>query len=181
MQDDEEAHVSLSLRRRLPALIAAPLLIALVAACSSSGGVASSAPGAASSPPAAASSAPATSESPASSAAGLTITVREDPELGEYLAGENEMTLYIFTPDTEPDASTCTGQCAENWPPLTVEDGEQVVGGEGADGEFTTFARDDGSMQVAYGGKPLYYFKNDKAAGDVTGQGLNDVWFVAEP
>ena len=161
--------------RRRSALLVAPLLV-LVAACSSSGGAASSAPAAA------ASSAPASSESPAGSTGeGLTVTVREDPELGQYLAGENEMTLYIFTPDTEPNASTCTGQCAENWPPLTVEDGQQVTGGEGVSGEFSTFAREDGSMQVAYGGKPLYYFIKDKKAGDVTGQGVNDVWFVAEP
>ena len=36
-------------------------------------------------------------------------------------------------------------------------------------------------MQVAYNGKPLYYFAADKAAGDTIGQGVNDVWFIAEP
>ena len=34
-------------------------------------------------------------------------------------------------------------------------------------------------MQVAYDGRPVYYFVGDAAAGDVNGQGLNGVWYVA--
>ena len=36
-------------------------------------------------------------------------------------------------------------------------------------------------MQVAYGGAPLYYYSLDKAAGDTKGQGVGDVWFIAQP
>jgi predicted lipoprotein with Yx(FWY)xxD motif len=31
---------------------------------------------------------------------------------------------------------------------------------------------------VTYGGKPLYHFAGDTAAGDTKGQGLNGLWFV---
>ena len=48
-------------------------------------------------------------------------------------------------------------------------------------GQLTTFARPDGTMQVAYNGIPLYYFAGDTKAGDTTGQGKNGKWFVASP
>jgi predicted lipoprotein with Yx(FWY)xxD motif len=42
----------------------------------------------------------------------------------------------------------------------------------------TTSKQANGSTQVTYGGKPLYYFAGDKAPGATKGQGLNDVWWV---
>ena len=48
-------------------------------------------------------------------------------------------------------------------------------------GTLTTFARPDGTMQVAYNGIPLYYFAKDTKAGDTTGQGVGGKWFVASP
>src|SRR4029453_1626752 len=68
-----------------------------------------------------------------------------------------------------------------SWPPFVLEEDEQVVAGDGVTGALATIARDDGSLQVTYAGAPLYYFANDGAAGDVKGQGINDVWFVATP
>ncbi len=100
--------------------------------------------------------------------------------LGTYLTGAGGMTLYIFTKDSA-GSSVCDGECATNWPPLVVPDGGTVTGADGVSGALTTFARSDGSMQVAYDGKPLYYFIADKAPGDTEGQGVNDVWFIAEP
>jgi hypothetical protein len=88
------------------------------------------------------------------------------------------MTLYLFTQDSEGE-STCYDDCAEAWPPLTVEGSPTIP--EGLPGEFTTVERDDGSMQVAYNGMPLYYWQGDEQPGDTTGQGVNDVWFVVNP
>jgi predicted lipoprotein with Yx(FWY)xxD motif len=56
-----------------------------------------------------------------------------------------------------------------------------VKAGAGASGAITLVTRDDGKMQVAYKGLPLYYFNKDAAAGDVNGQGVGGVWFVAAP
>jgi predicted lipoprotein with Yx(FWY)xxD motif len=42
-------------------------------------------------------------------------------------------------------------------------------------------ARKDGGSQVAYNGIPLYYWFKDSQPGDVTGQGVGDVWFVVHP
>jgi predicted lipoprotein with Yx(FWY)xxD motif len=48
-------------------------------------------------------------------------------------------------------------------------------------GDLGTTERDDGTIQVTYQGMPLYYWIDDEAPGDTTGQGVNDVWFVVLP
>ena len=77
--------------------------------------------------------------------------------IGTFLTGANGMTLYVFQKDS-PDKSACSGVCAANWPPFVVGAGANVTAGDGVTGKFTTFKRDDGTMQVAYKGAPLYYF-----------------------
>jgi predicted lipoprotein with Yx(FWY)xxD motif len=81
------------------------------------------------------------------------------------------MTLYTFDKDTG-GKSVCTGDCAKNWPPLMAKDGDK------AEGKWSIIKRDDGSMQWAYDGKPLYTFVKDKEPGDKTGDKMKDVWHV---
>lgn len=45
---------------------------------------------------------------------------------------------------------------------------------------FWEIKRDDGSMQWAYKGKPLYTFFKDKNPGDRTGDGFKDVWHTVK-
>ena len=78
-------------------------------------------------------------------------------------------------------ASTCTGACATAWPPLAVPAGSNATGGTGVAGAFATLTRDDGSLQWAYGGKPVYTWKSDTKPGDTTGEGVGGVWHVARP
>jgi len=100
-------------------------------------------------------------------------------DLGTFLTGKDGMTLYYFTKDEEPGVSVCEGDCATNWPPLTVPAGSWPAAGDGVTGAVSVAPRSDGSWQVTYDGRPLYYFAKDAAAGDVTGQGVGDVWYVA--
>ncbi|MCH7230357.1 hypothetical protein L0U85_05725 [Glycomyces sp. L485] len=101
-----------------------------------------------------------------------------DTTLGQVIADADGMTLYLFTPD-EGGESTCYDECAEAWPPLTGEGDASVA--EGLDESLVgSVERDDGSMQVTYNSHPLYYWANDVAPGDVTGQGVNDVWYVLD-
>jgi predicted lipoprotein with Yx(FWY)xxD motif len=111
-------------------------------------------------------------------AGGATLAVAESPELGKFLTDANGMTLYLFTNDEEGE-SYCNDDCATNWPPLMASDPLMLP--EGVDGELTQIAREDGTMQVAYNGIPLYYWANDANPGDTTGQGVGDVWFVVAP
>ena len=79
------------------------------------------------------------------------------------------MTLYVFDKDTK-GMSACYDACAKLWPPYLAKD--KTKKGEG----WTTTKRKDGSMQWAYDGKPLYYYSEDKKAGEAKGNGFKGVW-----
>ena len=118
---------------------------------------------------------------PATAPAGAVTTVNAatTPDLGTFLTDADGLTLYYFTKDTAPGASVCTEGCLENWPILAVAADGSVAGGEGVTGVLGAFPRADGTIQATYDGRPLYYFIGDAAPGDVLGQGIGDVWFVA--
>lgn len=113
-------------------------------------------------------------------AAGAARVEVGDSDLGEILTDADGLTLYIFTNDTD-GTSTCNEGCVDNWPPLTVEDGEEPTAGEGVTAELGTTQRDDGTTQVTVNGMPAYHFAADSTPGDVNGQGMGDVWFVIGP
>jgi predicted lipoprotein with Yx(FWY)xxD motif len=94
---------------------------------------------------------------------------------GSVLTDAKGMSLYTFDKDSE-GKSACNGPCATNWPVLKAEASDK------ADGGYTIIARDDGSKQWAYKGKPLYTFAKDTKPGDITGDGfLNGAWHLAQP
>ena len=41
-----------------------------------------------------------------------------------------------------------------------------------------TITREDGTMQATYNGWPLYYFSGDAAPGNISGQGMEGLWFL---
>ena len=93
---------------------------------------------------------------------------------GKVLADAKGMTLYTFDKDAG-GKSACNGKCAENWPPLMAPADAQPMG------KWSVVTRDDGSKQWAYDGKALYGWVKDTKQGDVTGDGVNNVWHVAQP
>ena len=85
------------------------------------------------------------------------------------------MALYTFAKDAD-GKSMCNDKCAANWPPLMAEGSDKAMG------KWTVIKRDDGAMQWAYDGKPLYTFVMDKKVGDMTGDGkMAGAWKVAKP
>jgi len=97
-----------------------------------------------------------------------------DTSKGKALVDAKGMTLYIFDKDAA-GKSNCNGPCATNWPPL------MAAGDAKASGNWSIVTRDDGAKQWAYKGKPLYTWAKDTKAGDVTGDGFNNVWHIAAP
>jgi predicted lipoprotein with Yx(FWY)xxD motif len=150
---------------------------ALFAACAG-GGAATTAPATTTPATQAPATAAATAAPASQAAAGLTLAVATNPTLGKYVTGANGMSLYFFQKDSG-STSACSGACADNWPPVIVTMADDATAGAGITGTLGTITRDDGKLQLTLAGHPLYYFKGDSAAGDVNGQGINDVWYLA--
>lgn len=117
-------------------------------------------------------------EEPAAEEPAPTVEVA-DSSLGEILVDAEGLSLYMFDPD-EQGESTCYEDCEAAWPPLLVE-GDPVAGDNVDESLLGTTEREDGTSQVTYNDWPLYYWARDEAAGDVTGQAVNDVWWVVGP
>ena len=115
-------------------------------------------------------------------ASGATVNAHAVGSAGTILvAASNDMTLYNFSKDTKDSGkSACTGGCLDTWPALTVPAGATPVAGDGVTGKLGTITRsDNGAIQVTYNGLPLYFFKNDKAPGDLNG--VYENWVTVKP
>nr|WP_141685358.1 fasciclin domain-containing protein [Pseudoalteromonas luteoviolacea] len=81
-------------------------------------------------------------------------------------------TLYVFDNDLTFSQSQCNDACATSWPPV-IATAEQISNIPG----LSLISRQDGSMQAAYLGRPLYMFSGDTEAGQNTGNGVNNLWW----
>ena len=106
------------------------------------------------------------------------VSLAKSP-LGGILVDSKGITLYDFVKD-KGKMSVCYGACAALWPPL-ITHGKPVAGPGVRASLLGTTKRTDGSLQVTYGGHPLYYFVTDRKPGQTTGQGVNQFggpWWV---
>ena len=102
--------------------------------------------------------------------------------LGTFLVDSKGRALYLWDAD-HGSKSTCSGACAQAWPPLTTTGTPKASGAVKASLLGTT-TRADGSHEVTYAGHPLYYFAGDTMAGQTTGQGsdgFGSPWWVVSP
>ena len=94
---------------------------------------------------------------------------------GGALVAANGMTLYTFDNDKAGSGkSVCNGPCAALWPPLMATATDQPAD------DYSVVTRDDGARQLAYKGKPLYFYKADQKAGERTGDNFKDVWHIVK-
>jgi predicted lipoprotein with Yx(FWY)xxD motif len=115
---------------------------------------------------------------PASAADRGTLTVRPS-EYGRVLFDGKGFALYAFTYDRK-SKSRCSGACATAWPPYTVK--SKPKAGKGVSAKLLgTTRRSDGSLQVTYDGRPLYYYVGEKQPGLILCQGVDEfggLWLV---
>lgn len=96
-----------------------------------------------------------------------------DSSVGRILTTPDGRTVYVFDHD-RPGASSCYSSCATIWRPVTVPGNAQPFGA------MTIIMRNDGARQWAYNGRPLYVYTDDRAPGDVTGNGQAGMWHVVQ-
>lgn len=120
-------------------------------------------------------------------APGATTTAAADVELktasstaGQIVVDGEGKSVYFFTKDVKDSGtSACKDACVAAWPAVTTtSDAPKVEGVTGAVGTIDTA---DGAKQITINGLPVYYFAQDKAAGDILGQGVMDVWYLVSP
>jgi predicted lipoprotein with Yx(FWY)xxD motif len=129
-----------------------------------------------------AASAPAKSSAPASSPvpAGAAELKTASSGAGQIVVDAKGMSVYFFAKDVKNSGtSTCTGGCIASWPPVLTESDSPAV--DGVTGTVGTIPTPEGKKQVTVNGLPVYHYAKDKAAGDITGQGANGVWYLVSP
>jgi predicted lipoprotein with Yx(FWY)xxD motif len=108
--------------------------------------------------------------------------VAKDSPFGRVLFDANGQVVYVFEID-RANRSNCTSEdCVEAWPPVLTR--ESPSAGEGADaGLLGTIRRSDGSLQVSYNGRPLYFYEHE-APGEVKCHNVElhgGLWWVVTP
>ena len=110
-----------------------------------------------------------------------TVTVRAS-SFGRILFDGRGYVLYGFTRDPR-GRSMCSGACARAWPPYIVKSRPRTGAGVAARRLGTT-RRSDGSLQVTYAGRPVYYYVGDRKPGQILCQNVAEfggVWRVVRP
>ncbi|MFL5949987.1 MAG: hypothetical protein ACJ74M_00085 [Gaiellaceae bacterium] len=100
------------------------------------------------------------------------VTVKAS-SYGRILFDGRGFVLYAFTRDPR-GRSVCDGACARAWPPYVVR--RRPVGKR-----LGTTRRADGSLQLTFAGRPLYYYVGDRRPGQILCQNATEfggVWRV---
>ena len=89
---------------------------------------------------------------------GITVKIVSSP-YGRIVADGRGQAFYLFDKE-HGRTSRCYGDCAKAWPPVLTK-GRPVAGKGVRAGLLGTTRRRDGSRQLTYGGRPMYYYVAD--------------------
>ncbi|XAS63863.1 hypothetical protein VUN84_16460 [Micrococcaceae bacterium Sec5.8] len=166
------------MKRHLSIGLSAFTLTAILSGCAGTagtGGAGTTAPAAASTP----TGSSAAGSAPGSTPAAPDLKVSDSPA-GRIVVDGRGMSVYFYTKDVKDSgASACTGGCVAAWPAVLAASGTPTV--DGVTGTVGTIATPDGKKQLTLNGLPVYYYAKDLAAGDILGQGVGSVWYLATP
>lgn len=121
-----------------------------------------------------------TGTTPTASSSGqllATKTATVDGKSETILTNAQGLTLYYRTTDAPP-STVCDSSCAQAWPPLVSSGSGTPTSATPLSGKLTVITDANGN-QVAYNGHLLYTFASDTAPGQVNGEGVGGIWFVA--
>ena len=110
-----------------------------------------------------------------------TLTVHSSA-YGQVLFDGRGFVLYAFDKDPR-GRSVCRGACAKAWPPYLVRGPLRGRAGVKASLVGTT-RRSNGTRQVTYAGRPLYYYVGDKKPRQILCQNVSEfggLWLVMRP
>ena len=117
--------------------------------------------------------APSTAAAATSPATASEISTAKNAKLGTILVSDTGSTVYTL----KASKTACAAECLKARPPVLLPQGATTAtAGTGVDAsKLGTVAAADGTLQVTYSGKPLYWFSKDKAPGQVHGN-VTDKW-----
>jgi predicted lipoprotein with Yx(FWY)xxD motif len=142
-----------------------PAAALALAGCASSGGTSSGGTAGGSA------AAPATSSS--------LLTAWQSP-LGTVVVTGQGRAVYEFDKDTPGSGkSACTGTCVSLWHAVTTTSSSPSVAG--LTGTVATIPTADGGQQVTLAGHPLYTYAGDSASGQISGEGVMNIWWLVSP
>ncbi|HTQ94774.1 MAG TPA: hypothetical protein VMK84_35295 [Streptosporangiaceae bacterium] len=108
---------------------------------------------------------------------GTTVMIVQKSAIGYVLAEANHQVVYTYSKDTKNGKPTCTGACAEAWPPATGM--PQAGPADTFPAQFGLVKNASGVEQITYDGMPLYLLKG-AAPLATTGNGVGGVWHVVK-
>ncbi len=110
-----------------------------------------------------------------------TEIVVSDSDFGPMLFDDRDQAIYLFDIE-KTDEPKCYDDCATAWPPV-LTDGDPVAGAKVKESLLGTTERSDGTVQVTYGGHPLYFYAHE-APGEVKCHNVflnGGNWYVVKP
>jgi predicted lipoprotein with Yx(FWY)xxD motif len=108
---------------------------------------------------------------------GTTVMIVQNSAIGYVLAEASHQVVYTYSKDTKNGKPTCTGACAEAWPPATGM--PQAGPADTFPAQFGLVKNASGVEQITYDGMPLYLLKG-AAPLATTGNGVGGVWHVVK-
>lgn len=85
--------------------------------------------------------------------------------------------LYYYKKDTML-TSSCTGTCAQNWPPLLAPQGMMTINSSIMLPKPLSVHKTANGNQVFYDGHALYTYAGDMQPGQFSGRAMGNVWYL---
>jgi predicted lipoprotein with Yx(FWY)xxD motif len=106
----------------------------------------------------------------------------EGSRFGRVLFDANGQVVYVFEIDRRNRSNCRSTECVRSWPPVLTE--EEPTAGAGVDASLLgTIRRSDGTLQVTYDGRPLYFYEHE-GPGEIKCHNVDvhgGLWWVVMP